>query len=79
MRELQDQLEAEQYFSVSINLFSSASVLFVWCEGHQLKYLSVPLQTLYKTQVKELKEEIEERNRQVQDAHKKVQELCSER
>uniref|UniRef100_A0A671XTM3 Rho-associated protein kinase 1 n=1 Tax=Sparus aurata TaxID=8175 RepID=A0A671XTM3_SPAAU len=50
MRELQDQLEAEQYFS-----------------------------TLYKTQVKELKEEIEERNRQVQDAHKKVQELCSER
>lgn len=34
MRELQDQLEAEQYFSVSINLFSSASVLFVWCEGH---------------------------------------------
>ncbi|XP_040910989.1 rho-associated protein kinase 1 isoform X1 [Toxotes jaculatrix] len=50
MRELQDQLEAEQYFS-----------------------------TLYKTQVKELKEEIEERNRQVQDAHKKVQELSSER
>ncbi|KAF7664879.1 hypothetical protein LDENG_00163120 [Lucifuga dentata] len=50
MRELQDQLEAEQYFS-----------------------------TLYKTQVKELKEEIEEKNRQVQDAHKKVQELCSER
>uniref|UniRef100_A0A8C9ZJP5 Rho-associated protein kinase 1 n=1 Tax=Sander lucioperca TaxID=283035 RepID=A0A8C9ZJP5_SANLU len=50
MRELQDQLEAEQYFS-----------------------------TLYKTQVKELKEEIEERNRQVQEAHKKVQELCSER
>uniref|UniRef100_H2UA41 non-specific serine/threonine protein kinase n=1 Tax=Takifugu rubripes TaxID=31033 RepID=H2UA41_TAKRU len=50
MRELQDQLEAEQYFS-----------------------------TLYKTQVKELKEEIEERNRQVQEAHKKMQELSSER
>ncbi|XP_046882742.1 rho-associated protein kinase 1 isoform X1 [Hypomesus transpacificus] len=50
MRELQDQLEAEQYFS-----------------------------TLYKTQVKELKEEIEEKNRQVQDAHKKVQDLHSER
>uniref|UniRef100_A0A7N6B0U9 Rho-associated protein kinase 1 n=1 Tax=Anabas testudineus TaxID=64144 RepID=A0A7N6B0U9_ANATE len=50
MRELQDQLEAEQYFS-----------------------------TLYKTQVKELKEEIEERNRQVQETHKKVQDLCSER
>ncbi|XP_023259541.1 rho-associated protein kinase 1 isoform X2 [Seriola lalandi dorsalis] len=50
MRELQDQLEAEQYFS-----------------------------TLYKTQVKELKEEIEERNRQVQEANKKVHELCSER
>uniref|UniRef100_A0A673A2C5 Rho-associated protein kinase 1 n=1 Tax=Sphaeramia orbicularis TaxID=375764 RepID=A0A673A2C5_9TELE len=50
MRELQDQLEAEQYFS-----------------------------TLYKTQVKELKEEIDERNRQVQEAHKKVQDLCSER
>ncbi|XP_076149608.1 rho-associated protein kinase 1 isoform X1 [Alosa pseudoharengus] len=50
MRELQDQLEAEQYFS-----------------------------TLYKTQVKELKEEIEEKNRQLQDTHKKVQELHSER
>ncbi|KAM9323612.1 rho-associated protein kinase 1 isoform 2-T2 [Pholidichthys leucotaenia] len=50
MRELQDQLEAEQYFS-----------------------------TLYKTQVKELKEEIEERNRQVQEANKKVQDLCNER
>uniref|UniRef100_A0AAX7TQ65 Rho-associated protein kinase 1 n=1 Tax=Astatotilapia calliptera TaxID=8154 RepID=A0AAX7TQ65_ASTCA len=49
MRELQDQLEAEQYFS-----------------------------TLYKTQVKELKEEIEERNRQIQEANKKVQDLCNE-
>uniref|UniRef100_A0A671LJT6 Rho-associated protein kinase 1 n=1 Tax=Sinocyclocheilus anshuiensis TaxID=1608454 RepID=A0A671LJT6_9TELE len=42
MRELQDQLEAEQYFS-----------------------------TLYKTQVKELKEEIEEKNRQTQEAFRK--------
>ncbi|XP_015225351.1 PREDICTED: rho-associated protein kinase 1, partial [Cyprinodon variegatus] len=50
MRELQDQLEAEQYFS-----------------------------TLYKTQVKELKEEIEERNRQLQEAQKKVQDLISDR
>ncbi|XP_037538251.1 rho-associated protein kinase 1 isoform X1 [Nematolebias whitei] len=50
MRELQDQLEAEQYFS-----------------------------TLYKTQVKELKEEIEERNRQVQEAQKRVLDLLSER
>uniref|UniRef100_A0A8C6LJF3 Rho-associated protein kinase 1 n=1 Tax=Nothobranchius furzeri TaxID=105023 RepID=A0A8C6LJF3_NOTFU len=50
MRELQDQLEAEQYFS-----------------------------TLYKTQVKELKEEIEERNRQIQETQKKVQDLLSER
>ncbi|XP_051553980.1 rho-associated protein kinase 1-like isoform X2 [Myxocyprinus asiaticus] len=50
MRELQDQLEAEQYFS-----------------------------TLYKTQVKELKEEIEERNRQVQETHRKVQELHFEK
>lgn len=41
--------------------------------------MSVFLQTLYKTQVKELKEEIEERNRQVQEAHKKVQDLSSER
>uniref|UniRef100_A0A7N6FHR2 non-specific serine/threonine protein kinase n=1 Tax=Anabas testudineus TaxID=64144 RepID=A0A7N6FHR2_ANATE len=31
----------------------------------ELRYFSVPLQTLYKTQVKELKEEIEERNRQM--------------
>ncbi|KAJ8408186.1 hypothetical protein AAFF_G00264140 [Aldrovandia affinis] len=50
MRELQDQLEAEQYFS-----------------------------TLYKTQVKELKEEIEEKNRLVQDVNKKVQDLHGER
>ncbi|XP_072543249.1 rho-associated protein kinase 1 [Salminus brasiliensis] len=50
MRELQDQLEAEQYFS-----------------------------TLYKTQVKELKEELEERNRLVQETQKKVQEMHAER
>uniref|UniRef100_A0A671LEK2 Rho-associated protein kinase 1 n=1 Tax=Sinocyclocheilus anshuiensis TaxID=1608454 RepID=A0A671LEK2_9TELE len=50
MRELQDQLEAEQYFS-----------------------------TLYKTQVKELKEEIEEKNRQTQEAFRKVQDLYSEK
>ncbi|KAM4557215.1 rho-associated protein kinase 1 isoform 1-T1 [Fundulus diaphanus] len=50
MRELQDQLEAEQYFS-----------------------------TLYKTQVKELKDEIEERNRQVQEAQKKLQDAVAER
>ena len=47
MRELQDQLEAEQYFS-----------------------------TLYKTQVKELKEEIEEKNR---ENLKKIQELQNEK
>ncbi|XP_059420136.1 rho-associated protein kinase 1-like [Carassius carassius] len=50
MRELQDQLEAEQYFS-----------------------------TLYKTQVKELKEENEEKNRQTQEALRKVQDLYSEK
>ncbi|XP_062850624.1 rho-associated protein kinase 1 isoform X2 [Trichomycterus rosablanca] len=50
MRELQDQLEAEQYFS-----------------------------TLYKTQVKELKEELEERNRLVQETQKKVHEMQNER
>ncbi|XP_039562000.1 rho-associated protein kinase 1 isoform X1 [Passer montanus] len=47
MRELQDQLEAEQYFS-----------------------------TLYKTQVKELKEEIDERNKETQS---KMQELQKEK
>lgn len=36
-------------------------------------------QTLYKTQVKELKEEIEEKNRQTQEALKKVQDLYSEK
>lgn len=44
-----------------------------------MSVMSVFPQTLYKTQVKELKEEIEERNRQVQEAHKKVQDLSSER
>lgn len=44
-----------------------------------LLLLPCPPQTLYKTQVKELKEEIEERNRQLQDAQKKVQELHTER
>uniref|UniRef100_A0A8C0EWA0 non-specific serine/threonine protein kinase n=1 Tax=Bubo bubo TaxID=30461 RepID=A0A8C0EWA0_BUBBB len=47
MRELQDQLEAEQYFS-----------------------------TLYKTQVKELKEEIDEKNKETQ---RKTQELQNEK
>ncbi|XP_075600400.1 rho-associated protein kinase 1 isoform X3 [Balearica regulorum gibbericeps] len=47
MRELQDQLEAEQYFS-----------------------------TLYKTQVKELKEEIDDKNKETQ---RKMQELQNEK
>ncbi|KAM4688573.1 rho-associated protein kinase 1 [Discoglossus pictus] len=50
MRELQDQLEAEQYFS-----------------------------TLYKTQVKELKEEIEEKSKHNQDVEKKLHEFHSEK
>ncbi|XP_069476982.1 rho-associated protein kinase 1 [Ambystoma mexicanum] len=50
MRELQDQLEAEQYFS-----------------------------TLYKTQVKELKEEIEEKGKHNQELQKKIHELQNEK
>ncbi|XP_068573792.1 rho-associated protein kinase 2 isoform X2 [Cebidichthys violaceus] len=50
MKELQDQLEAEQYFS-----------------------------TLYKTQVRELKEECEERNKLYKDAQQALQELQEER
>ncbi|KAM3928405.1 rho-associated protein kinase 1 isoform 2-T3 [Leptodactylus fuscus] len=50
MRELQDQLEAEQYFS-----------------------------TLYKTQVKELKEEVEEKTKLSQDLDKKFHELNNEK
>ncbi|XP_072354890.1 rho-associated protein kinase 2-like [Scyliorhinus torazame] len=50
MRELQDQLEAEQYFS-----------------------------TLYKTQVRELKEECEEKSKLCKDLQQKMQELQDER
>uniref|UniRef100_A0AAQ4NQQ9 Rho-associated protein kinase n=1 Tax=Gasterosteus aculeatus aculeatus TaxID=481459 RepID=A0AAQ4NQQ9_GASAC len=50
MKELQDQLEAEQYFS-----------------------------TLYKTQVRELKEECEEKNKLHKDAQQSLQELQEER
>uniref|UniRef100_A0AAR2LAU2 Rho-associated protein kinase 2 n=1 Tax=Pygocentrus nattereri TaxID=42514 RepID=A0AAR2LAU2_PYGNA len=50
MKELQDQLEAEQYFS-----------------------------TLYKTQVRELKEECEERNKLYKDMQQTLQELQEER
>ncbi|XP_022048667.1 rho-associated protein kinase 2 [Acanthochromis polyacanthus] len=50
MKELQDQLEAEQYFS-----------------------------TLYKTQVRELKEECEERNKLYKDVQQALQELQEER
>ncbi|XP_068089366.1 rho-associated protein kinase 2 [Hyperolius riggenbachi] len=50
MKELQDQLEAEQYFS-----------------------------TLYKTQVRELKEECEEKVKLVKDLQQKVQDLQDER
>nr|XP_019940542.1 PREDICTED: rho-associated protein kinase 2 [Paralichthys olivaceus] len=50
MKELQDQLEAEQYFS-----------------------------TLYKTQVRELKEECEERNKLHKDVQQSVQEFQEER
>lgn len=76
MRELQDQLEAEQYFSVSWHLEFS---YFPMQNREGVNVVSVFPQTLYKTQVKELKEEIEERNRQVQEAHKKMQDLSSER
>ncbi|KAI4893397.1 hypothetical protein NFI96_027446, partial [Prochilodus magdalenae] len=50
MKELQDQLEAEQYFS-----------------------------TLYKTQVRELKEECEERNKLYKEMQQSLQELQEER
>ncbi|TRY98817.1 hypothetical protein DNTS_021087, partial [Danionella cerebrum] len=50
MKELQDQLEAEQYFS-----------------------------TLYKTQVRELKEECEEKNKLYKDVQQNLQELQEER
>ncbi|XP_042593050.1 rho-associated protein kinase 2-like isoform X2 [Cyprinus carpio] len=50
MKELQDQLEAEQYFS-----------------------------TLYKTQVRELKEECEEKNKLYKDMQQNLQELQEER
>ncbi|KAB5582172.1 hypothetical protein PHYPO_G00184120 [Pangasianodon hypophthalmus] len=50
MKELQDQLEAEQYFS-----------------------------TLYKTQVRELKEECEERNKLYKEMQQNLQELQEER
>ncbi|XP_061824424.1 rho-associated protein kinase 2 isoform X1 [Nerophis lumbriciformis] len=50
MKELQDQLEAEQYFS-----------------------------TLYKTQVRELKEECEERNKLFKEVQQSAQELQEER
>ncbi|KAL2099189.1 hypothetical protein ACEWY4_005669 [Coilia grayii] len=50
MKELQDQLEAEQYFS-----------------------------TLYKTQVRELKEECEEKNKLYKDVQQTLQELQEER
>ncbi|XP_053700966.1 rho-associated protein kinase 2 [Synchiropus splendidus] len=50
MKELQDQLEAEQYFS-----------------------------TLYKTQVRELKEECEERNKLYKEVQQSVQDLQEER
>ncbi|CAF99028.1 unnamed protein product, partial [Tetraodon nigroviridis] len=50
MKELQDQLEAEQYFS-----------------------------TLYKTQVRELKEECEERNKLYKEAQQSLQEMQEER
>lgn len=54
--------------------------MFIWCETFGINDPFVlSFQTLYKTQVKELKEEFEEKNRQVQEAHKKVQELSSER
>ncbi|KAE8605095.1 hypothetical protein XENTR_v10014965 [Xenopus tropicalis] len=50
MKELQDQLEAEQYFS-----------------------------TLYKTQVRELKEECEDKSKMCKEVQQKVQELQDER
>ncbi|MGH0145148.1 UNVERIFIED_CONTAM: hypothetical protein FKN15_025060 [Acipenser sinensis] len=46
---------------------------------HNKRLLGSRLQTLYKTQVKELKEEIEEKNKKNQEIQKKVNELNNER
>ena len=42
MRELQDQLEAEQYFSVSKSLSSHISAFLIRCESHRLKLSVFP-------------------------------------
>ncbi|KAF7247887.1 Rho-associated protein kinase 2 [Varanus komodoensis] len=67
MKELQDQLEAEQYFSVCTQATSTLNITFP---------SSV---TLYKTQVRELKEECEEKNKLCKEMQQKIQELQDER
>lgn len=62
-----------------VDILSSSPTFHCKITSEWVNVVSVFPQTLYKTQVKELKEEIEERNRQVQEAHKKMQELSSER
>ncbi|XP_069698446.1 rho-associated protein kinase 2 isoform X2 [Periplaneta americana] len=52
MKELQDQLEAEQYFSSEENMEDSSSLA---------------TETLYKTQAQELREELDERTRAMQE------------
>lgn len=39
----------------------------------------LPLQTLYKTQVKELREEVDEKAKQVQDMSNEIRQLSEER
>ena len=39
----------------------------------------LPLQTLYKTQVKELREEVDEKAKQVQDMSSEIRQLSEER
>uniref|UniRef100_A0A672L2Q1 Rho-associated protein kinase 1 n=1 Tax=Sinocyclocheilus grahami TaxID=75366 RepID=A0A672L2Q1_SINGR len=69
-KQLKQEINAalENKRSVEFQLAQLTKYLFLSC-----------FQTLYKTQVKELKEEIEEKNRQTQEALRKVQDLYSEK
>ncbi|XP_076872446.1 rho-associated protein kinase 2-like isoform X2 [Brachyhypopomus gauderio] len=89
LKEFKDQLEAEQYFtarsaflwltSVQECLGGCGCVCVCVCVCARVKNICLCLQNLYKTQIRELKDECEEKMKLYQGAQQRVEDLQEER
>ncbi|MGH0141405.1 UNVERIFIED_CONTAM: hypothetical protein FKN15_039162 [Acipenser sinensis] len=79
-QEINTLLEAKRSLEFQLTqLTKCPTCIFIADKQARESFALISLQTLYKTQVKELKEEIEEKNKKNQEIQKKVNELNNER